>query len=397
MENKGKLLENEGKPMENGALIANQKPKKKTLKKQKTLKKILTLSIFAADIPGISPVFTAHMEDQVSPSWNNFMDQNTSSFEKFLQRWKFPSSPLPYWQHFLQEQWENHVSHHSNHWSRNEVVKVAVHLRNFVTSPADHFAHSLCIHCPCQWHELLIKTCLDDKVFTPCKATPVQTVQQIRDSVPEWILRHYAWGLDFSAKLSTGYILPKPSRMFKKARPIINYSTSWPRKLGQAIGIALLEILNVVYSDLLKLQDVHAVLEQIRLLFQVIVTDERIFEIHQSDIAGFYSQVEHDRILQAVDFAIHRFCALQQVSLESSIQTHTHKSERTLRIFRGQWRSQSKQFREFKLSHLRDLVKFLLQNSFFHLGTQVFRQHRGASMGSQWAPILCSAAALMRE
>ena len=38
-----------------------------------------------------------------------------------------------------------------------------------------------------------------------------------------------------------------------------------------------------------------------------------------------------------------------------------------------------------------------LQNSFFHAGTQVFRQHRGASMGSQWAPILCSAVALMRE
>ena len=152
---------------------------------------------------------------------------------------------------------------------------------------------------------------MDDKVFTPCKATPVQTVQQIRNSVPEGIFRHYAWGLDFNAKLSTGYILPKPSRMFKKARPIINYSTSWPRKLGQAIGIALLEILNIVYSDLLKFQDVHAVLEQIRLMFQVIATDERTFESHQSDIVGFYNQVEHDRILQAVDFAIHRFFALQ--------------------------------------------------------------------------------------
>ena len=90
-------------------------------------------------------------------------------------------------------------------------------------------------------------------------------------SVPDSILRHYAWGLDFSAKLSTAYILPKPSRMFKKARPIINYSTSWPQKLGQAIGIALLEILNIVYYELLKLQDVHAALYQIRLLFQAIV------------------------------------------------------------------------------------------------------------------------------
>ena len=355
------------------------------------------VSIFAADISGICSVYTAHMEDQVSPSWNKFMDQNASNFGKFLERWKLPSSLMQYWQHFLQELWENYASHHSKHWSHTEVTQAAFHLRPFVTSPADHFPHSLCIHCPCQWHDLLIRTFLDANVFTPCKATPVQTVQQIRNSVPEWILRHYAWGLDFSAKLSTGYILPKPSRMFKKARPIINYSTSWPRKLGQAIGIALLEILNTVYYDLLKLQDVHAALEQIRVLFQFIATDERTFELHQSDIAGFYNQVEHDRILQAVDFAIHRFCALQSVSLESSIQTHNHKSERTLRLFRGHWRSQSKQFREFKLAHIRDLVKFLLHNSFFHVGTQVFRQHRGASMGSQWAPILCSAVALMRE
>ena len=147
----------------------------------------------------------------------------------------------------------------------------------------------------------------------------------------------------------------------------------------------------------MKLQDVHAALDHIRLLFQVIATDERTFEIHQSDIAGFYNQVEHDLILQAVDIAIHRFCALQRVSLESSMQTHNHKLERTLRNFRGHWRSQSKQFREFKLTHIRDLVKFLLHNSFFHIGAQAFRQHRGASMGSQWAPILCSAVALMRE
>ena len=118
--------------------------------------------------------------------------------------------------------------------------------------------------------------------------------------------------MDFSTlRVGLGFQCETQHGLFKKARPIINYSTSWPRKLGQAIGIALLEILNIVFSDLLKFQDVHAVLEQIRLMFQVIATDERTFEIHQPDIVGFYNQVEHDRILQAVDFAIHRFFALQ--------------------------------------------------------------------------------------
>ena len=107
--------------------------------------------------------------------------------------------------------------------------------------------------------------------------------------------------MDFSTlRVGLGFQCETQHGLFKKARPIINYSTSWPRKLGQAIGIALLEILNIVFSDLLKFQDVHAVLEQIRLMFQVIATDERTFEIHQSDIVGFYNQVEHDRILQAV-------------------------------------------------------------------------------------------------
>lgn len=71
--------------------------------------------------------------------------------------------------------------------------------------------------------------------------------------------------------------------------------------------------------------------------------------------------------------------------------------ERALRTFRGHWRSQSKQYREIKLADKPALVQYLLNRSYFHVGVQVFKQHRGASMGSQWAPILCSAAALMRE
>ena len=105
----------------------------------------------------------------------------------------------------------------------------------------------------------------------PRHATPVLTLQQIRNSVS------YAWGLDLSSKLSLGYILPQPSSMFRKTLSIINCSTSWARKLGQAIGTALFEILDVVYSDLLKLHDVHVVLEQIRILFQNISSDERVF------------------------------------------------------------------------------------------------------------------------
>ena len=248
---------------------------------------------------------------------------------------------------------------HSWWWDgiTNEVLVERLYRTSSGKFSSFHFAHSLCIHCPCQWHELLIWTFLDNKVFTLVMLLQYRQYNRFAIQYLSGFLdiTRGAWtSVRNSVRVTFCQSLVACS---KKARPIINYSTSWPQKLGQAIGIAFLEILNIVYSDLLKLQEVHAVLEQIRLLFQVIASDERIFEIHQSDIAGFYNQVEHDRILQAVDFAIYGFCDLEQVSLESSIQTHNHKLERTLHIFRGHWRSQSNQFREFKLSHIRDLVK----------------------------------------
>ena len=43
------------------------------------------------------------------------------------------------------------------------------------------------------------------------------------------------------------------------------------------------------------------------------------------------------------------------------------------------------------------LVQYLLDHSYFTVGSQVFRQRRGASMGAQFAPVLCSAVALQRE
>ena len=63
----------------------------------------------------------------------------------------------------------------------------------------------------------------------------------------------------------------------------------------------------------------------------------------------------------------------------------------------GRYRSNTTQYVSIQLGHIPDLARFLLDYSFFSVGVQVFQQTRGASMGSQWAPILCSAVALQRE
>ena len=83
--------------------------------------------------------------------------------------------------------------------------------------------------------------------------------------------------------------------------------------------------------------------------------------------------------------------------LDTVLQAHIHKLERYLRVFQGRWRDKSKQYFSVTLRHIAAIVQYLLGNSYFRVGSQVFRQCRGASMGSQFAPVLCSAVALKRE
>lgn len=270
-------------------------------------------------------------------------------------------------------------------------------LEPFVVSPADHYPHSLTLHCPVQWLFLVSKTFLDQNVFRHCQTCPLPLLQIIQQNVPEWIWNSYRWGLHFKAALSTAYILPKPTRAFQKARPIVDYSHSWCKPLGNALASALYEILQVVYSSLLEHQDIRSVLAATAQLFDQQDYTFGDLYLKQEDIAGFYNQVDHDRMIQAVSFAVHRFCELQSQTLESVLNVHQDSTERQLRTFRGYWRSRGKKYRLIQLGHIAPLSHYLLSNSFFSVGCIVFQQHRGASMGSQWAPIFCSAVALMRE
>ena len=119
-----------------------------------------------------------------------------------------------------------------------------------------------------------------------------QVLRNLELQVPQWIQQTYSWGLDFrKSTLSKGYILPKPTREFAKARPIVDYSTAWARKLGSAISTRLIEILNTVFRSILEFPDVRAVIEGIRRLFTVESFAESAYCLHQTDIAGFYNQV----------------------------------------------------------------------------------------------------------
>ena len=354
------------------------------------------ISVFAQECFPDEAFLHQHMAEEISPSWRHFFHHNTYQFEQWLHRWKLSHSLIQYWQAFILTQWKIYKQN-SLGQTQKQIQRLQHRLRSFVVSPSDHFPHSLTLHCPAQWQYLVNRTFLDTSVFLRCQAYPIPLLKHIQQNIPDWIMQHYKWGFKFGSTLSTAYILPKPSRLFQKARPIVDYSRAWCRPIGSALATALYEILQVVYSDLLSVTDIKSVLHAIAKLFSHQDYTYGELTVEQEDIAGFYNQVDHSRMLQAVQFAVCRFCELQGQTFDSFLNIHQETTERTLRIFRGFWRSHSHKYRPICLAHIQPLSQYLLNHSYFSIGGTVFQQRRGASMGSQWAPIFCSAVALLRE
>ena len=119
--------------------------------------------------------------------------------------------------------------------------------------------------------------------------------------------------------------------------------------------------------------------------------------LDQQDLAGFFNNVEHHRILTSVQFLIHQYVQLQDVSIDSDFSVATQHAERVQRVFKGRWRRPGSTVRVLQLRDVVPLVGVLLQYSLFTVGGTVFQQTCGASMGSQWAPVLCSIVAVFRE
>ena len=134
-----------------------------------------------------------------------------------------------------------------------------------------------------------------------------------------------------------------------------------------------------VFGNLAADQDVISILRAVYRCFHEYPEDD--LDVRQQDIGGFYNYAQHERVLLAVQFPVHRYAEMQSMSLVQSVQVHTHKLERTLRIFRGRWRARSSQYRSLTLQDVLTVVRFCFNLVSVEL---VFRPF-GRCKESQWA------------
>ena len=251
------------------------------------------------------------------------------------------------------------------------------------------------------FHQLLDVTFLDVTVFHRCRVGMSSIMSNLRSrfqSFSGWNQR-YAWGCEWSASLPVARILPKPSKAFMEARPIIACDHCWHSRLTTFLAKGVFQIMLVVFPpgstfNMLSVQQV------IRTMWHSVMSFHAAEPAHmiQQDLIGFFNSVPHDRILRALTYTL--FLLQEQWGKplqEQSLQLSFRNKDSNFRVFRGRRRFAAKNTRTMHLEDLPDLTAFMLQSSYFQCGAFTFRQIQGASMGSALAPVLCTLVASTTE
>ena len=211
-------------------------------------------------------------------------------------------------------------------------------LRALALGQADHFPNSLFIACPVYYHNLLCKTFGDPAVFHPCKNGTARIVQHLRQDFenqhPD--LQVYDWVFQWNRGLPNARILPKGSKQFSKARPIIAYTKCWHTKASSFLATALYSIMQILFpqGSTLNVNSVMSALQPAwRHLQYMDPSDEE--QVMIQDLIGFFISVPHSRICSALQLML---CRLQehfgQTSDELVFQVDHKTSTRGLRIFK---------------------------------------------------------------
>ncbi|CAE7777056.1 unnamed protein product, partial [Symbiodinium necroappetens] len=221
-------------------------------------------------------------------------------------------------------------------------------------------------------------------------STIIQHLQrEFEDKHPE--LQCYKWAFQWNRGLPNARILPKGSKNFAKARPIIAYTKCWHTKASSFLATALYSIMQVLFpaGTTLNISSVTAGLRQAWRYMQQFEQDDPV--MIQQDLIGFFNSVPHSRICTALQLVLYQLQEHFGQDLDSLTFQVDHKAgTKDLRIFKGHRRYRGSTTKVLHIKHVMELTKFLLQSAYFKVGMDTFCQIQGACMGSPLAPVLCA-------
>ena len=191
--------------------------------------------------------------------------------------------------------------------------------------------------------------------------------------------QRYAWGLRLQAPLPTARILPKPTKDWLKARPIISFVRTRAAPLLTVFGALIFELTKITFPDVPGQLSVQDLVYQLWEALSSAGPTEYIQLVSQ-DLSGFFTSIPTERFHQALQVLLHRYDQVVGLRNVSHWSIYEVKSDHRRRMFKGKWRRQTKVPRLFREEDLQLLLDFVINSSHFEINGYLFRQERA----SQW-------------
>ena len=346
----------------------------------------------------LSSLASLNLHDTTFMSASRWRQHALSEVRRWCSRWKLPSDVLLDWEKWVDVQ----LTLHAEALERpafdraRDVLKVVKRLTGFVITPADHFPYTAHVACPFAFHALMDRTFLDLEVFQQCTVGMGHILSNLRSQFraePLWN-RRYSWAVQWDRALPRARLLPKPSKAFQKARPVIACDLCWHSRLTIFLAKALFQLMSHCFPET-STYNVTSTLTAMRMMWTHMQQDSDSGELIQQDLIGFFNSVPHVRIIESLRYLLH----LSQLSTGQAWQDQQLQvsTQNKWPIFRGKRAFGRHPTRTLWLADLPALTQFLLDSSYFTCGRYTFRQIQGASMGSAVAPVLCTLVANTTE
>eukprot|EP00439_Symbiodinium_sp_Y106_P055867 s1132_g7.t2 len=153
-------------------------------------------------------------------------------------------------------------------------------------------------------------------------------------------LQVYHWAFQWNKGLPTARILPKGSKQFSKARPIVTYTRCWHTKASSFLATALYSIMQILFpsGSTLNVNSVLHALQLARRHLQNMDPDDEEQVMIQQDLIGFFNSVPHSRICSALQLMTYRLQEHFGQPIEDlTFQTWANRRRQCGAILRAGW------------------------------------------------------------
>ena len=223
----------------------------------------------------------------------------------------------------LSRRWNELLKEHSHNiqqdlfWTAETLQHTARALKPWVVIPAPHFPSRAHVICPTLFSTLLHRTFCTGKVFALATQPAVPFRTHVVTTTHPCLQQQYSWGFRLHDPLPTARILPKPSKDWLKARPIISFFRTWASPLLTVFGALIFELTKNNFPHVPGQLPVQDLVQQLWDALSTADPTEYIQLISQ-DLSGFFTSIPVERFPQALQVLLHQYdikVGLSNVSL----------------------------------------------------------------------------------